>query len=246
LPSRQARAALVRTGVRLGLIPAADAPRVREYFERRAPYLGAGALAGADDLAALLDLNGNGNGPRATGARLQDLCRFDFTTRIPDDLLVRTDRATMGASIEARVPFLDHDLVELVNRLPSVARMLPGISKTAPRLLARRWGVPQETILHRKIGFQLPLAAWFRGPLRGFWEVVLRERAVPGIRYDEVARLFDAHTSGRGEHEEMLWRVAALESWHRRWVRGESSDGPRDAVRTTPITLHRATAPAYQ
>lgn len=221
VPSRGARAKLLDAAVSCGLVAAQDIPRVREYYERRAPYMGAAALAGEDDLGALLEGVGSatvGHAPRARGSSLRDLCRFDFGTRIPDDLLVRTDRATMGASIEARVPFLDHDLVELVQRLPGIARMLPGISKTAPRLLAHRWGVPRQTILHRKIGFQLPLGAWFRGPMREFWARVLRERAVPGIRYDEVARLYDGHLAGRGAFEEMLWRIAALESWHRRWI----------------------------
>jgi asparagine synthase (glutamine-hydrolysing) len=223
VPTSRGRARIAEWAERRGAVRPQDAARVREYFVRRAPYMGAGALAGADDLAALLEPQARGDDApaRALASDLDSLCRFDFTTRIPDDLLVRTDRASMGASVEARVPFLDHDLIALVNRLPGPARMVPGISKTVPRLLARRWNVPQETIVHRKIGFQVPLAAWFRGPLRDFWNTVLRERAVPGIRYDEVARLVDAHVAMRGAHEEMLWRVAALESWHRRWIRGE-------------------------
>lgn len=223
LPSQSARAAVLRGFERAGLVGAADVPRVREYFVRRGAYLGAGALAAESELRSLLEdevLCGFED-KRATGHRLDDLCRFDFTARIADDLLVRTDRATMGASIEARVPFLDHDLIALVNRLPSASRMLLGVSKTAPRLLARRWGVPVQTIVHRKIGFQLPLGAWFRGPLRRFWDQVLRERAIPGIRYEEVARLVDAHVATTGSNEEMLWRIAALEAWHRRWIRNE-------------------------
>lgn len=247
LPSRGARAGLLAAARRARLISAQDLPRVREYFERKAPYMGAAALAGEDDLLPLLEASAGAlsTGRRARGASLGDLCRFDFGTRIPDDLLVRTDRATMGASLETRVPFLDHDLIELVNRLPGPARMLPGISKTTPRLLARRWGVPSRTIVHRKIGFQLPLGAWFRGPMRGFWDTVLRERAVPGVRYDEVARLHGAHLAGRGSFEEMLWRIAALESWHRRWVGGVRTEGPDESGAPTlseSVTLDRASA----
>lgn len=248
LPSRAARARLVDAALHLNLLAHQDVPRLREYFERKGPYMGAAALAGETDLRPLLaGFITNGSGPRARGDSLADLCRFDFGTRIPDDLLVRTDRATMGASIETRVPFLDHDLIELVNRMPRAARMMPGMSKVAPRLLARRWGVPRQTIMHRKIGFQLPLGAWFRGPMRGFWDVVLRERAVPGIQYDEVARIHDAHLAGRGSYEEMLWRVAALESWHRRWIAGTAGDAARaplpDPVTTT--TDERAPALAH-
>ena len=156
--------------------------------------------------------------PAAFGVALSDLCRFDLGLRIPDDLLVRTDRATMGASIEARVPFLDHDLVMRVLGLPSASRAMPGLGKIVPRLLARRWGVPLRTIVHRKIGFHIPLGDWFRGPLQEMWTTILTERAVPGLQYDEVARLHGAHARGDGHFEETLWRIAALESWYRRWV----------------------------
>jgi len=244
LPSRQARGALVAGAERAGLLAPENAPRVREYFVRRAAYMGAAGLRGGEDLHELLtfDAKSFAEGPRAAGTSLADICRFEFTTRIPDDLLVRTDRATMGASIEARVPFLDHDFVALVNRLPTAARMVPGVSKVALRLLAQRWGVPRQTIVHRKIGFQLPLGDWFRGPLRGFWDTVLLDRAVPGIRYDAVARLRDEHMSGRGGQEEMLWRIASLEWWHRRWIDGVAM-GHLDATASLSSHLsHRASA----
>lgn len=249
LPSLAARAALVRAAERSGLLSPQNAPRVREYFVRRAPYMGAAGLLGADELPALLEHPDIASAAalRASGPGLDALCRFDFTTRIPDDLLVRTDRATMGASIEARVPFLDHDLIALVNRMPGVSRMLPGVSKTALRVLARRWKVPVQTIVHRKIGFQIPIAAWFRGPMRPFWHRVLDERAVPGLRYDEVTRLVEQHQSGTADHAELLWRVAALESWHRRWIRGERSDASPEAIaEDIPQVAHHSPVLAVQ
>lgn len=140
----------------------------------------------------------------------------------------------MGASIEARVPFLDHQLVELVFSLPGAVRSLPGLSKVLPRLLAIRWGVPFETIVHRKIGFQLPIGHWFRNDLRPLWKRILTERAVPGLDYHEIARLFDQHDHGRGHFEEILWRIAALELWYRRWIDAGSEQrrgaGPTDAL----------------
>src|SRR6185436_6440707 len=142
----------------------------------------------------------------------------DFARRIPDDLLVRTDRATMGSSIEARVPFLDHELVELAFRLPRSAKALPGMSKIALRLVARRWGVPMQTVTHRKIGFQVPLDRWFRRELHPLWRRVLSERVVPGLDYEYVSDVFGAHLRGDGNFDEMLWRVSALELWYRRWI----------------------------
>ena len=196
------------------VVGAQDVSRLRENFVRRRPYMGTAAVLAITEVEALLAPHiaaRMGKLSHAGGRRtLADLCWFDLRQRIPDDLLVRTDRATMGASIEARVPFLDPDLIELVLALPPSARAKVGMSKVVPRLLAHRWGVPTRTLTHRKIGFQLPLGPWFRGPLRPFWRVVLGERAVPGIQYEEVARMYRIHQSGRGNFEEMLWRVAAL------------------------------------
>lgn len=248
VPSPRARAALVRAAERSGLISPQNAPRVREYFARRAPYMGAAALLGAEELPSLLDHPdiASAGTLRASGASFDEICRFDFTTRIPDDLLVRTDRATMGASIEARVPFLDHDLIAVVNRMPGVTRMLPGVSKTALRVLAQRWKVPHQTILHRKIGFQIPIAAWFRGPLKPFWTSVLKERAIPGIRYDEITRLVEQHQSQKADHAELLWRVAALEAWHRRWIRGERTNESPVVSEEIPQFVERPLAMAAQ
>ncbi len=236
VPSRAGREWLARAMTTLHAVQPQDLPRVRAYFVRRAPYLGTAALAADDDLRPLLEPDVWGSAatpPSARGASLAEIGAFDLETRIPDDLLVRTDRATMGASLEARVPFLDHELVESVLRLPDGHRARWGVSKLLPRLLARRWGVPMSTIAHRKIGFQLPLGAWIRGPLRGFWEDVLEQRAVPGIRYEHVRLLYDAHRRRRGQFEEILWRVAALEAWYRHHVTGDAAVSPtrtEDAV----------------
>jgi asparagine synthase (glutamine-hydrolysing) len=242
VPQRSRRAWLLDRAVSSGLVRAQDLPRVSEYFVHRAAFMGTAALFGADRLRDLLSPDAFGHAaslPSASGIALSDLCRFDLKLRIPDDLLVRTDRATMGASIEARVPFLDHDLVARVLGLPSASRAFPGLGKVVPRLLARRWGVPLRTIVHRKIGFHIPLGDWFRGPLQGMWTTILRDRAVPGLQYDEVERLHRAHANGDGHFEESLWRIAALESWYRRWVCGDANAIAPAAVQriTTTRTL---------
>ena len=228
VPTEAARRRLAELVGSTGAIAGQDRSRVEEYFVRRAGYLGTAALLGETALSRLFTTDARDGVAleRAAGAELADLCALDLARRIPDDLLVRTDRATMGASIEARVPFLDHELVNLALRLPRAARALPGLSKVVLRRIARRWRVPWRTIVHRKIGFQLPLGTWFRGPLRGWWSLVLAERLVPGIRYEEVARLVQAHQSGQGAYEEILWRVASLEWWYRRWIGGQAAPAP--------------------
>lgn len=233
LPSQRLRAAVAARLARGGIVRPQDRPRVDEYFVRAGDYMGTAAIWGPPEIERLVT-SGAGRPPRATGTGLRELGVFDFVRRIPDDLLVRTDRATMGSSIEARVPFLDHELVELVQRLPNALRAVAGFSKISLRLVAHRWGVPIQTVVHRKIGFQLPLAQWFRADLRSLWERALRERVVPQLNYDYVGQIFDRHSRGEGDFEEMLWRVAALELWYRRWI----GDGAVNNL--TPPARHRS------
>ena len=217
VPSRALRRRLVDLLVNRGVVRQQDLPRVAEYFVDAGEYMGTAAIWGARDIARLVGSSG-GHPPRARGTALRALGAFDFVRRIPDDLLVRTDRATMGSSIEARVPFLDHELVELVQRVPNALRAIAGFSKIALRIVALRWGVPRQTVVHRKIGFQLPLAQWFRAELHSFSERMVRERLVPGLNYEMVSSLVTAHARGAGDFEEMLWRLTALELWYRRWI----------------------------
>ena len=229
------RRGLVRVLAATRLASPQDLPRLNAYFVRAGAYLGVASLGDEPELARILSADhlGAERFPRATGTSLADLCRFDLGPRISDDLLVRTDRATMGASIEARVPFLDHEFVETVLGLPDRWRAVPAMGKVALRVLGHRWGLPAQTLLHRKIGFQLPLGAWFRGALRPAWRSILADRAIPALRYDGIAALLAAHDRGQGDHAELLWRIFALEQWHRRWIRGERqhADRPRSAER---------------
>ena len=233
VPGVTLRRRVLQLAAASGLVADQDRPRVDEYFVRRGGYLGTAAVLSEGDLERVLTttaLRDHAPLPRAAGTSLPALGAFDFERRIPDDLLVRTDRATMGASVEARVPFLDQDLVTLTWRLPARARSVPGVSKIVLRRLARRWGVPLQTVMHRKIGFQLPIGDWFRGPLAGLWETVLRERVVPGINYGALAPLVRAHAQRHGDFEELLWRFAALELWYRRWIDGRRPRAPASSV----------------
>ncbi|HEX6694051.1 MAG TPA: asparagine synthase (glutamine-hydrolyzing) [Longimicrobiales bacterium] len=228
----------VRALEKSGRLGGQDRPRTEEYLVRGGAFMGTAALFGPSELSLLLNEEAYATGalPRAGGARMEDLLAFDFRSRIPEDLMVRTDRATMGASIEARVPFLDPAVVTAAFDLAPHQRSLPGISKVLLRLLANRWGVPRQTILHRKIGFQIPIGSWFKSELRPLWGRILDDRLVPGIRYERVASIYQSHVRGEGSFEEILWRVAALELWYRRWVLNSSDVlgivGDRPAERT--------------
>jgi asparagine synthase (glutamine-hydrolysing) len=148
-------------------------------------------------------------------ARLQYV---DLKTYLPGDILVKVDRASMAHSLEVRVPFLDHVLVEWAATLPADLKLRGREGKV---LLKRAMEpkLPRELLYRRKMGFAVPLAAWFRGPLGD------RIRAiVTGPRLAEtgvfepraLARLLDEHQSGSADRSAALWSVMMFESFLRR------------------------------
>jgi len=139
------------------------------------------------------------------------------------ELLMKQDQMSMAASIESRVPFLDHHLVEFTAGLPSRLK-LRGF--TTKRILRESMShlLPASILARPKMGFPVPVGSWFRGPWRGIvFELVLGERARErGIFNPEVVRrLVQEHLSGRVEHSERLWALVNFELWLRRFVDGE-------------------------
>ena len=157
-------------------------------------------------------------GPSDTTDRV---LRADLLTYLPDDLLVKMDRATMANSLEARAPLLDHVLVEFAARLP-VDRKIDGANrKVLLRSIAKRL-MPAAHIDRPKMGFSPPTADWFRGSLGArFEELVLAPDAASRDHLDSTAAatLLAAHRSGRAEHDHQLWMLLMFELWARRWLR---------------------------
>ncbi|HWM44761.1 MAG TPA: asparagine synthase (glutamine-hydrolyzing) [Burkholderiales bacterium] len=142
---------------------------------------------------------------------------FDQSTWLPDNVLERTDRMTMAASLEARAPFLDHRLVELVSALPDDLRVRGFATKWILRQAARPL---LAGLALRKTGFRIPVGAWLRGELREFLLEHLRgPRSVTRPYYEAkiLDRLLDEHLAGRRNHEELLWTLLNLEIWLRAW-----------------------------
>lgn len=147
------------------------------------------------------------------------ICYQDLKVRLPELLLMRVDKMTMANSIEARVPFLDHRLVEFVLSIPGTQRANGGpkhLLKKAVRSI-----VPAEVIARPKRGFDAPTAAWFRGPLGDRLRRLGRtsgfaERGI--VDPSAIDGLIDAHRSGRADHSVRLWTVLNLILWHERWI----------------------------
>jgi asparagine synthase (glutamine-hydrolysing) len=152
------------------------------------------------------------------------LLRADLLTFLPEDLLVKMDRATMANSLEARSPLLDHQLVEFVAKLPSERKIEGKTTKVLLRAIAKRL-MPAEHVDRPKMGFAAPIGDWFRGPLGDrFAEVVLAPDAATRDHMDQSAarELLTAHRSHRADNDNQLWSLLMFELWARRWLRVES------------------------
>ena len=140
---------------------------------------------------------------------------LDSLTYLPDDILVKLDRASMAVGLEARVPLLDHRVFEFAWRLPLSMKVRQGQGKWLLRRLLERY-VPPALINRPKKGFSVPIGQWLRGPLRDWAESLLdpaRIRSSGLLRTEEVSRMWLQHSSGSYDWEYQLWNVLMLESW---------------------------------
>jgi len=148
---------------------------------------------------------------------LRKVLYFDQTSWLPDNLLERGDRMTMAASVEARVPFLDHPLVEFIAMLPDRWRVDELRRKRMLREAARSL-LPKQIPERRKVGFSVPVAQWFVDGMRDYLYDHLRSRdsLTRGYYHAPVLdRLLDEHTRGATTHDKLLWTLLTLEIWHR-------------------------------
>jgi len=143
----------------------------------------------------------------------------DQQTYLPDDLLAKVDRASMAVSLEARVPILDHRVVEFAWRLPQRFKTRDGRGKWALRqVLYRR--VDPALVDRPKVGFSVPLDNWLRGPLREWSEDLLlgAHARTEWLRMDRVAQTWAQFQSGRSETALGLWAILMFRAWEQRWL----------------------------
>jgi len=143
----------------------------------------------------------------------------DAVTYLPDDLLVKVDRASMAVSLEVRAPLLARDVVEFAWDLPSEYKVRDGVGKWALRQVLYRH-VPQKIIDRPKTGFQPPLADWLRGPLRDWAQSLITDSNFDGdelLDMEPVRALWEEHLKGQRNWHFELWNVLMLQSWRRKW-----------------------------
>lgn len=150
-------------------------------------------------------------GPLPYPARLQHV---DAISYLPDDILVKVDRMSMTHSLEARVPILDHRVVDFARRIPTEWRVRGGQGKWLLKRLAERY-LPREVIFRPKKGFSLPMDRWMREDIQDFAGEVLEAnaRVRPYLSMESVRRIVREHRSGRRDHSGALWRIIFLEQW---------------------------------
>jgi len=151
------------------------------------------------------------------GNRLDRLQHTDMRVYLPDDMLTKVDRASMAVSLEARVPLLDHQVVEWAWRMPQNLKVRGDVRKWALRQILYKH-VPPKLIERPKQGFAVPVGHWILGPLREWAEDLLSERNLKeGGFLDPVAvrECWAAHVDGRADWTACLWDVLMFEAWRR-------------------------------
>jgi asparagine synthase (glutamine-hydrolysing) len=169
-----------------------------------------------------------------------NLMRYlDLATYLPDDILTKVDRASMAVGLEARVPLLDHRVVELAWRLQPNLLIRNASTKWILRQILYKH-VPREIVERPKMGFGVPLATWLRGPLRDWAESLLDERRLKAgaiLNPRAIRALWQEHLKGRRNAAYLLWNVLMLEAWREQWGRS-STQGPS----STPLSVRLKTS----
>lgn len=151
---------------------------------------------------------------------LSRMLYFDTKTWLVDDLLIKADRMSMAASLELRVPFLDHRMVEFAAAMPSSFKIRKRRTKyLLKKMMADR--LPEPIIRRKKMGFPTPLSIMFRGALFEYVADTLLSGEARSRGYfnpERIEAILSEHRSGKADHHRILWQLLVLEEWHRQFA----------------------------
>ncbi len=225
LPTSELKRSRFRDAKRF--LQAANLPRTERYFRwmstfnrdaKRDLYTKdfEASVAGQNASHFLDDWFATANGTGTLDATLLT----DQMTYLPNDLLVKVDIASMANSLEARSPFLDHNLIEFAASLPEQMKMSRFETKSLLKKATARL-VPREVVYRKKMGFGVPVGRWFRGEMKDFVRsVLLSEKSLKRgvVRPEMIERYVDEHTTGGRDHSFQIWTLLMLELWFQRFI----------------------------
>jgi len=180
------------------------------------------AYATFDSSAVVGEIAGRFRGDNPSADFYQAMLYLELRLRLPELLLMRVDKISMATSIEARVPFLDHELVAFAMDLPLRLRLRDGVGKWILKKAVRQL-IPDAVIDRKKMGFGAPMREWLRGPFGRFAAERLRTTSLPILDADEVARLVGEHAAGSADRSFPLWVLLNLALWHDHWIAGKAA-----------------------
>jgi asparagine synthase (glutamine-hydrolysing) len=165
---------------------------------------------------------------------LDGMLSADLAVVLPDDFLVKVDRASMANGLEVRPPLLDHELLELAARIPADLKVHKGDTKWIFKQAVEA-RLPAGIVRRPKQGFEMPIDTWLRGPLRPVFEGAVLDpsaRVAPLVNRSAAAKLYRQHLSGIGRHGPVLWSLLVLARWADRYL------GPASQFRTLEQNRH--------
>lgn len=184
-----------------------------EVYDSMASYWGNGSQIVRTDTphAAVLD---SATLRAAIRDPIEWMMAVDLRSYLSDDILVKVDRAAMAASLETRVPMLDHRIIEFSARLPLERKMSKGKGKLLLRQLLYKY-VPSQLIERPKQGFSVPIGSWLRGPLREWAEELLKPKSLEDglLNSKAVTELWISHKTGQIDAQDKLWAVLMYQAW---------------------------------
>lgn len=158
---------------------------------------------------------------KTAGQDLQTRMQYiDYKSWLVEDLLIKADRMSMAASLELRVPFLDHRLLEFTAKMPSKYRLKGGEPKYIIKKAMRSY-LSDNILYRKKMGFPTPLAVMFQGELKDYVvDIIDSEKAHARGYFNplEIRRLLKEHDDGSADHHRILWQLLVLELWHREFI----------------------------
>jgi len=166
----------------------------------------------------ILEAHGDADG-------LQIMSYVELCNRLPELLLMRVDKISMAHSLEARAPFLDHELSAYALSLPSRLKIRGGITKLVLRNAVAPY-LPKEILERKKQGFRVPLPAWLAGDLAPWAQSLLANsslRRLGVFQFAEIDRMLSAHRSGKADHSFDLWCLLNLAAWYDHWIEGHGA-----------------------